>query len=224
MSFQSKTYQSSLFQSFKAIGAGEFKQVVRYYERHEKEILKLDFEEYFEILVVYTNALFEVSEYRKHIRIADIVIETSIIENISTVNGQEIFETMLFKKAASHYNLLEYEKAIHVLRELLKIEPDNLENARFLEHCMRAEKPQIRKQTRAIAVFLFLTAALTVSVEVLFIRHFAPAFDSQIELLRNGLFGLGLFVLIFGTLWHRLRFYNQVQKFIKEVKNLKKQS
>ena len=49
MSFQSKTYQSSLFKSFKAIGAGEFRQIVWYYERNQKAILALEFDEYFEI-------------------------------------------------------------------------------------------------------------------------------------------------------------------------------
>jgi tetratricopeptide (TPR) repeat protein len=222
MSFQSKTYRSTLFQSFKAIDAGEYKQVVKYYERHQKEILQLDFEEYFEILVVYTNALFEGSEYRKHILAADIVIETSIIENISMVNGQEIFNAMLFKKAASHYNLFEYKKATHVLQELVKIEPNNSENIRFLEHCLREEHPQIRKHVRAIAVLLFLLAALTVSIEVLFVRHFTPVFAPQIELLRNILFGFGLIVLSVGTFWHRLKYHNQVRKFIKEVKKEKK--
>ena len=223
VAFQSKTYRSSLFQSFKAIDAGEFRQVVRYYERHEKEILRLDFEEYFEILIAYCHALFETSEYQKHILTANIVIETSIMENIPVVNGQEIFQSMLFRKAASHYNLLEYKKAIHVLRELLKIEPNNQDNARFLEQCLREDKPQIARKARAIAIFLFLTAALTVSIEVLFIRNFYPQFAQYIEFLRNFMFCLGLIILFCGTFWHRWTCYDEVQKFIQEIKQNKRQ-
>ena len=201
--------------------SSDLKQVVRYYERHEKEILKLDFDEYFEMQVAYTNGLFEISEYRRHILMADIVIETSIVENISTVNGQEIFESMLFKKAASHYNLLEYKKAIHVLRELLKIEPNNQENARFLEHCFREDQPQIARHARAIAVALFLSAALTISIEMLYARNFSTDLVPFIEMSRNIMFGLGMFILLFGTFWHRWTCYNKVQKFIKEVKQNK---
>ena len=224
MSFQSKTYRSSLFQSFKAIDAGEFRQVMRYYERNEKAILQLDFEEYFEMLVAYTTALFETSEYQKHILMADVVIETSIIENISIVNGHEIFKSTLFRKAASHYNLFEYEKAIHVLRELLKIEPNNQDNARFLEQCLREHKPQIARHSRAIAILLFLLAALTISIEVLIVRNFYPDFASYIELSRNIMFFLGISILLGGAFWHRWKCYNEVQQFVKSVKGKKKQN
>lgn len=173
------------------------------------------------MLVAYTHALFEISEYRKHILLADIVIETSIIENINYVNGQEVFQSMLFKKAASHYNLYEYKKAIHVLRELLKIEPNNRENMQFLEQCMRDDQPQIAYQTRAIAVFLFLAAALTVSVEVLVIRNFYPEWGYHIELTRNIMFITGLLILIVGSIWHRWTCFDAVQKFIHEVKKSK---
>lgn len=218
MSFQSKTYQSSLFKNFKAIGAGEFRQVVWYYEKHQKAILSLEFEEYFEIQVAYTHALFEISEYQKHIKMADLVIETSIMENIKYVNGQEIFKTMLFRKSASHYNLFEYKKAIHVLRELLKIEPNNHENVLFLERCLRQDRPQIMRHARAIAILLFLMSAFTVSIEVLIIRNFYPEFTYHIELSRNVMFGMGVFVLLSGLIWHRWRSFNEVQKFIQQIK------
>jgi tetratricopeptide (TPR) repeat protein len=221
VAFQSKTYRSTLFQSFKAIDAGEFGQVVRYYERHKKDVLKLDFDEYFEIKVAYTRALFEMGEYQKHILMADSVIETSILENLSMVNGQEIFQSMLFKKAASHYNLLEYKKAIHVLRELLKIEPKSYENARFLEQCLRKDKPKIARDTRAVAIFLFLSAALTISIEMLFVRNFSIDLVPFIEISRNIMFGLGLFILLIGSFWHRWTCYNEVQKFIIDIKRNK---
>ena len=222
MSFQAKTYQSSIFRNFKAIDAGEFRQVVRYYERNEKAILELDFEEYFEMLMAYTNALFEISEYQKHILMVNAVVEISIMENIQIFNGQEVFKTMLFRKAASHYNLFEYGKAIHILRELLKIEPNNAENALFLEQCLRNDKPQIARRTSAAAVFLFLLSALTVSIEVLLVRNFYPESAYVIEMSRNLMFCLGFCILVLGVIWHRWQSHNTVQNFIKEVKKTKK--
>ena len=222
MPFQAKTYHSSMFRNFKAIDAGEFRQVVRYYERNEKAILQLEFEEYFEMLIAYTNALFEISEYQKHILMANAVIEISIMENIQIVNGKEIFKTMLFRKAASHHNLFEYGKAIHVLRELLKIEPNNTENALFLEQCLRNEQPQLVRRTRAVAIFLFLLSALTVSIEVLLVRSFYPESAHGIELSRNLMFCLGFCILAGGVIWQRWHSHNDVQKFIQEVKKTKK--
>ncbi len=211
-----------MFRNFKAIDAGEFRQVVWYYERNEKAILQLEFDEYFEILIAYTNALFEISEYQRHILMANAVIEISIMENIQIVNGQEVFKTMLFRKAASHYNLFEYKKAIHVLRELLKIEPNNTENALFLEQCLRNDQPQMARRTRAAAVFLFLLSALTVSIEVLLVRNFYPESAYIIEMTRNLMFCLGFCILVFGVIWHRWQSHSDVQKFIQEVKKTKK--
>ena len=175
------------------------------------------------MLVIYTNGLFEISEYQKHILMANVVIETSIMENISVVNGQEIFQSTLFRKAASHYNLLEYKKAIHVLRELLKIEPNNYDNAQFLEQCLRSDQPQIARHARAIAILLFLFSALTVSVEVLFVRNFYPEFAYFIELSRNLMFSLGFCTLVGGIVWHRWQSHSEVQKFIQEIKKYKRE-
>ncbi len=222
MSFQAKTYHSAMFRNFKAIDAGEFRQVVRYYERNEKAILQLEFEEYFEMLIAYTNSLFEISEYQKHILMANVVIETSIVENIQIVNGREVFQSMLFRKAASHYNLFEYKKAIHVLRELLKIEPNNTENALFLEQCLRNDQPQLARRAKAASIFLFLVSALTISIEVLFVRNFYPEYAYYIELSRNLMFCLGFCILVGGIIWHRWQSYNEVQKFIQEIKKNKK--
>ena len=59
MPFQSQTYQSPIYRNFRNIDSGEYRRIVRFYERHEKEILKLEFEEYIELLVAYTQALFD---------------------------------------------------------------------------------------------------------------------------------------------------------------------
>lgn len=211
-----------MFKNFKAIDTGEFRQVVWYYERHQKAILALEFEEYFEMLVAYTHALFQVNEYKKHLEMADIVIEISIIENINYVNGEEIFKRILFQKAASHYNILEYKKAIHVLRELLKIEPDNYENRLFLEKCLRDNKPEIIRLTRAVGVFLFLFSAFTISIEVLVVRNFYPEFTYFIEIFRNTAFGLGLLTLLGGIIWDRWWSFREVRRFVQEAKKRKK--
>jgi hypothetical protein len=142
---QPQTYYSQLYRNFRAIEAGEYRKLVYFYERHEKEIGQLEFPEYFELLVTYTNALFEIAAYQKHLLMADIVIELSFAENITEVGGQEIFHTTLFQKAASYYNLFDFPKAIYVLTELIKMIPNDKEVAEFLEKCLRQNRPQLIK-------------------------------------------------------------------------------
>ena len=85
MAFHQQTYHSPIYRNFRAIDGSEHRRIVRFYERNEKSILLLDFEEYFELLVTYTKALFEISEYRKHLLMADVVVKTSILQNITHV-------------------------------------------------------------------------------------------------------------------------------------------
>jgi hypothetical protein len=223
MTFPSKTYHSQLYRNFRAIDAGNFRQIMRFYEKHEKAILQLSFSEYFDMLVAYTNALFEIGAYRKHILMADVVIETVIIENVDGENGQDIFRLMLFRKAASHYNLLEYRPAIYVLTELLKINPDETDTAHFLERCLRDERPQLVRHTRATAIFLFLMSTLIIFVEVLFVRHFYPDLTPLLEISRNTVFVLGLVTLIVGAVLHRYLSRRQVHDLIKQIKKQKRE-
>jgi hypothetical protein len=74
------------------------------------------------------------------------------------------------------------------------------------------------RHARAIAILLFLISAFTVSIEVLIVRNFYPEFVYLIELSRNVMFGMGVFVLLSGLIWHRWQSFNEVQKFIQQIK------
>jgi tetratricopeptide (TPR) repeat protein len=218
---QSQTYKSQLYRNFRAIEAGEYRKLVYFYERNVKEIAQLDFPEYFELLVTYTNALFEIAAYQKHLKMADVVIEISFTENIIEIRGHEILRPTLFQKAASYYNLADYPKAIYVLSELIKIDPTDQEVARFMERALRKSRPELIGHTRAVAIFLFLATALIISIEALIIRNFYPQYTPSVEWARNGLFILGIVVLLGGELVHRIRAKSAVLRLIKSVKKAK---
>ena len=221
MSFQSQTYHSTVYRNFRNIDATEFRRIVRFYERYEKDIVQLDFEESFELLVTYTHSLFEIGEYRKHLATADKVISTSIVQNVTTVKGQEVYHTTLFRKAASHYNLQEYAQAKHILEELLKMNPYNVLSARLLLRVLRDDKPRYIRHARAASIFLYLLSALIICVEVLIVKPFYGQFTVSVEILRNMIFFIGVLVLIGSELWHRWKAYEYVHSFQENVKKFK---
>ncbi len=221
---QPHVYYSQLYRNFRNIASGEYRKVVHFYERHEKEILQLDFEEYFELLVAYTQALFETETHQKHLLMADVVIEMAFAENITHLGGQEIFKQTLFQKSVSYYHLLDYKKAIHVLTELIKIDPNYQDATFFMARCLRKKRLQFVKNTRAVAIFIFLATALIIAIEVLFIRNLLQGWVSFIEWMRNITFALGLFILISGELVHWLRARIDVSKLVNSVKKTKKRA
>ncbi|MFN7120079.1 MAG: hypothetical protein ACK4TA_25030 [Saprospiraceae bacterium] len=221
MSFSPSTYQSKIFRDFKAIDTGAYRQIIHFYEKQEAAIHQLEFEEHFEVLTTYVNALFEVGTYSKHLVLVDVVIEMAITQNITFYKGEDIFLKMLFRKAASLYNLLEYEKAEYILREIVRINPWNKDTVLFLKKCLRRQQPKYLQVARAMSIVLFLLAAIVIAIEVLVIRPFFNEYTQLVEQSRFTLFGTGGFLLVGMTFLHRLWVDFQVEEFVRSIRRQK---
>lgn len=221
MSSFRKTYHSRIFRDFKAIDSRQWHNIVRYFEQHEEDIKLLEFDEYFEMLVAYTNALFEIGAYEKHLTMVDAVIETAVGNNITFFRGEELFNASLFRKAASCFHTFRLKKAEYILKELLKIDPYNKDAKRFLKKCLRSKHPPIIRNARALSVLLFFIAAIIICAELIWARNFHPEWLDFIHSLRNVVFGSGILLLLGSTLWHYARVNKSVENFVEELKQKK---
>ena len=218
------TYRSKIYRGFKEIESNEYHSLVQYYEAHEKQIKQLDFSEFFDVLITYTEALFEVGSYQSHALMVNTAIEISIENNIKFYNKKDIFSELLFKKAASCFNLMKYQEAEHILRELIKINPQNEISIRFLNKCLNQTKPSFVRNAQAFSIVLFLLAALLISIEVIVVRPLFEAHTSTLELTRNGIFSFGVLVLMGAELAHRFTVKKKVDSFVnlaRKKKNFK---
>ncbi len=212
------TYYSKIYKEFKAIDAAEHLSIVRFYESYESDIPQLNFSEYFELLISYSSALFEIGAYQSHVKIVDTAIQLSIINNIKFYNGQDIYTDLLFKKAASCYHLMDYDQAEHILRELVKIMPYNDMVQRFLKKCLLRKRPEYLKNARGLAILMLLVTALLIVIELLFVRTLMKDYTAFFEIIRNTTFGLSI-LLIFGSeLMHRTQIHLWVKKFVVDCK------
>lgn len=209
---------TKLYQDFVGIEVGAYHTIVRFYEAKTAEIALLNFDNYFEILVDYTNALFEIGAYDKHLTEVTKVIKLSIAHNIQFYKGEDIYFKSLFQKAAAHYNLLEQEKAEYILRELIKINPYNDLTIRFLKKCKTHAQPKYIKIARATSIFLFLTAALIAAIEVIVIYPFSPTDATLFLSIRMAALSLGLFVLIGTFIYHRYQVDADINRFVKKIR------
>ena len=213
-----KTYHSPIYRGFKAIEASDYREVVHYFEKHEKRIVELEFDEYFEMLVSYSHSLFEIGSYAKHVLMADVVIEASIEQNVQFFHGEDVYYNTLFRKAASFYNLYEHDKAEHILKELIKMDPYNGEAALFLKKCLHDRKSSLIKNMRAAAMVLFLLTPMIIAAEVLFISHFYPNLEQLIRTFWMITFLAGWVCYLSGDLIHRYRETLKVDRYIAESK------
>ena len=215
------TYYSKIYRTFMSLEETAFQEQIRFFEENEKEIRELDFEEYFEVLAAYVTALFEVGAYREHLLMVDVVIETSIINNIVEYKGEDLFRRMLFRKAASLYHTDQFQKAEHVLAELLRMDREDQGAILFLKKCLRTHYPQIRSNAHAVAVFLFLLTAFVIAIEVLLIRPFYEMHAKTVEMSRNSIFVIGILCILFGNLYHRFLAEREVRGFLKALRKEK---
>ena len=218
MSLPSSTYSSEIFNAFKKIKAKDYRTIVRFYEEHQLQILTLKYEERFELLIAYIESLFETGAYQKYLDIVYDAIEISIMNNIKIHKGYNIFQRLLFRKAASHYHLIQYDQAEHILKELVKICPSEDTYIRFLQKCMRRQKPSYLKTARAFGIVCFFVSAAIILIELFYVRHFYQAYTSIVELSRNLIFALGCISIIAGESFYFWKTRRFVHSFVKKVK------
>jgi hypothetical protein len=89
----STTYYSTIYRNFKLIEAAPAAQyaIIRYFEANVAKIQYLETDEYFELLVAYNEALYDVGAHQLHAKIAGEVLAESIQQNIKYFGGLDIY-------------------------------------------------------------------------------------------------------------------------------------
>ncbi len=212
MSRSFDTYPNDIYSRFCSIDESSYREIINFYEQHLDQFLPLEYEDHLDIRVTYGAALFEVGRYDDFILLADDLIESVIYQNIKYLNGEDIFEKLLFKKAAAHYQLMELDQAEKILWELLKMDPTNSAATYLLKRCKIKRQPGYMKSIKAISIFLFLLAAFVIAVELLIIRPFFAGHSDQVEMIRTGIFVCGVCLLLAADGWHRVRSFHEVNR------------
>jgi tetratricopeptide (TPR) repeat protein len=203
----------SAYQEFKAIDSGEYREKIRFVDRNKATLLDLPVLEYLEVMDAYAEAMFETGKYGEHVPLADHLVEMAIEHNIGDVNGRDLFFETLFQKAASLYNLDRLSEAMHVLQELLKIDPKHESTRLFLINCHVERQKRDLHAIRKISMVLIFSAAGVIAVELLVVRSFWTGLIAATELIRNVLFVLGASILVVGEVWVRYRAVSRVYDF-----------
>ena len=201
-----------IYNDFLLIDQRSYQEQIRYYEMNKVEIHRLP-EEY-QILIEcrYTLALYEVEDYYGFLTKAERLIRQVIMENIYQIDGKDIYQELLYRKAMATHRLLDYYKADHIFSELVKIDS---ENKKYSEGYIRNEINKNRyeiKYLNATSIILFFVSATIIGFEVLMIRTFYPEYTQIFEWSRNGIFFSGVLIIVFLEGWIRLKTYQSLRR------------
>jgi len=204
-----------VYQEYLELNSTDYQEKIRYYERNQREIQQLPFSISTEIQCECVMAYFEVGAYYKYLEKVDMLIQLVIEENIYNIKNKNIFEELLFRKAASSYNIVDYYKAEYVFSELIKINPTNDIYKKAYTRCNVDKLRYEGQKFRAATIILFILTGALIAIELLCIRPFYEEHISSIEISRNIVFAFALFSFLFQEA--RIRFLTN-----KNIQNLSK--
>ncbi len=214
MKTDSTAYINATMREFLEIESGEYREKIRFVQLHRNDLNALPMREYVMIMDAYAEALFEMGRFNMHLQVADHLIEMAIMHNIKYVNGRDLYFETLFQKAASLYNLNRNDEAIHILKELLKMEPLNDSSRLFLINCFVREKAKMLHQVRKVSLVAVLASAVIIALELTIFRPFLESAVPTVEIIRNSLFLSGAGLLIAGELFVRYRAVSRMYTFV----------
>jgi tetratricopeptide (TPR) repeat protein len=206
-------HAETAYHGFKAIDSGEYREKIHYVTRNKMALMDLPVLEYAEVMDAYAEALFETGKYQQHLPLADHLAELAIEYNVEMINGRDLYFDTLFQKAASLYNLDRMPEAMHVLQELVRINPRHESTRLFLINCHVEKQKRKLQRVRTTSLVLILTSAVVIATELLFIRPLFPQVVEIVEIVRNTLFVSGASILVGGEIWVRYRAVSKVYDF-----------
>lgn len=173
-----------VYQGYFSLGDTAYREKVRYFEEHPEDIDFLNFDDRIELEMDYMLCLFEIGRYERFLRCVDKVIEEVISENIFSYRDENIFEELLFRKAASLYQMKKFEESKALLKQLIKINPHNTLFLGLYAMCNRQIHDDMIVTVRATAMAAFLIV-LGITIARIFLDPFLDTYMQPFILLRT---------------------------------------
>ncbi|CAA6801199.1 MAG: Unknown protein [uncultured Aureispira sp.] len=189
--------QSRIFRDFRSIPYSDYYYLIRFYEQYDQDLDHLPFDESLIMSYYYANALFETQEYDIQIETSNYILEQSIINNVRYIDGEDVYMTVLHKKAYAHLKLGEIETAQKLATQLVRLDHNQYAYSILLRACFLAKRPSwIRPVLTASSISTILGGIITI-----IFSFFYLSLPAQAVLLPYGLLllaAIGLFATAVG--------------------------
>ena len=204
-----------VYQDYRGIEAKDYQEKIRFFEHNRQDIDKLPYEVRLEMSLEYTVSLFEVGEYQQYLQYVDRLLRIAIEDNLFSIDGDDIYQELLFRKGCALHNLVDFAGADHIFSELIKIDPDN---KIYTQVYFKNKVSQLRyegQKARSFIIILLMLTGVIVGAELLVIIPFFDSLTQVTAVLRNGLFFTALLAIFAQEIIMR----HTAHKNIRQLKN-----
>ncbi|MBK8079670.1 MAG: hypothetical protein IPK25_04910 [Saprospiraceae bacterium] len=205
--------KSQAYFEYFSIDNTAFRDKVRYYEENQDKIGWLNHEGRLEMDMDYCLCLFEIGRYQRFLQKVDIVIEDIIFENVYEYMAVNIYEDLLFKKAACCYNLNQTIQAEKILIEIMRINAGHEDAGTLLALCKRKSDKDLFVIFKDLAVVsLFVAISITIA-RIILIEPFYDQYLLPFIWLRNILLVVALVFVILNEIIINYEIYRDTGRF-----------
>ncbi len=211
MNHQHHTIQDTIYWDFKSIPSDQYRERVRFFDDHAQELSQLEYHIWVDIKYCYIQALFEIGNYHKLLLLVDKLIEEIVIDNIEIADVEDPFEELLYKKAASQYNIDHHHKASDLLMQLIKINPREEIYQQLYKKSRHAVPTEKALRIKSISLLLLILVVPLLVIELLVVNTLFPFYNDIFMWFRILLIAGGVSIFL-GLEYTRIR---SVEKEIK---------
>jgi len=201
-----------VYQDYLCIEPKDFQERIRFFDHNRKDIDQLPYEMRLEMSIEYTVALFEVGDYFAFLKRVDQLLALSIHDNLFSIDGDDIYQELLFRKACSLHNIVDYHGADHVFSELIRID---VNNKTYKQSYYKNKVSQLRylgQKVRTTIILLLMLTGIMIGIELLIVLPFFPEYSGKMEWIRNGLFISAVGGILLQELTIRFRAVKNIKK------------
>jgi tetratricopeptide (TPR) repeat protein len=198
--------RSEIYFEYFNLGKNAYRDKVRFYEKHQKDISSLDLFEKTELDYDYLVSVFEIGRYTRFLSKADPLIERVIIENVYEINGENVFSDLLARKAACLFNIGKYGESEKILRQLIKIDPGHSWASPLLIKCLRKRNLPGEQVAKIVGIISLFGAVLLKIAQILVLEHFYKEVSSTLIPVTTFLFTLAVISFVGLEIWYLLKY------------------
>lgn len=208
--------KDDLYFRYFRLGSNSYFDKVRFFNNHKNDLQYLEDHRIHDIKLDYILCLFEVGRYNRFLKEVDPIIEMVIQENIFDYNGENIFNLLLKKKAFCFINLKHYPEAISLLKQLMRLEPDNRNIPFYFYLCNRKLTTGREEIIKGVAIVSLLCGLSFKFAETFVVDPFFSHYLSTFSSVTTTFFVTGVVLLIFNEYYRRWEIGRQIKNIQKE--------
>lgn len=213
----------ALYRQYKEIPGQAFREKISYVDSRREFIDQLAFDYWIDVQLSYTFALFEIGAYDRFLEKADLMIEKVILHNLYYYEHQDVYCELLFRKAASLYNIGDLDKAIKIIDQIIAIDHTHKFAPAFLQKCISLKRRYDRSRIQALGIILLFLGVGFIALELLVFKPFIPQLTATANSVRMGLLIPGIALIIWAELYnHLIARYLVAKKVKNSIKKHKK--